>query len=61
MKSLTPQPHAFVLGTVAGGSVAFIALGILFTCFYKCARPRKKEFPVIKGMSFTYSLNPFFR
>lgn len=51
-----PQRNIYVLGPVAGGSVAFsIALGIFFTCFYKRARPSKKQNPVMKSMFLKFS------
>lgn len=50
------QHKIYVLGTVAGGSVAVtVALGIFFTCFYKRACPSKKQLPVIKNAVFSES------
>lgn len=55
-QTASPQRNIHVIGTVAGGSVAFtVALGMFFTCFYKCGRPSRKQHPIIESMFFKFS------
>ncbi|KAJ6853320.1 nodulation receptor kinase-like [Iris pallida] len=54
--SIASQRNVYIVGTVAGGSIACsIILGVFFTCFYRRARPNKKEFPAIKNAVFSES------